>query len=106
MSTHKISKIKRLPSQRLTTIKHSASRKIKHFLLVFDHDKDELVHEREFGTDIDSALEAYRAMEDLNKGNTRVEIVLIGSDSLSTVKKTHANYYAEDPAVSRFLVDL
>ena len=36
---------------------------IKHFLLVFDHSKSELIAEREFGNDAASALMAYNEVE-------------------------------------------
>lgn len=36
---------------------------IQHFLLVFDHAKDELIAAREFGRDVERATEAYSEME-------------------------------------------
>jgi len=35
-------------------------------------------------------------------GPSRVEIVLIGSDSLATVRLTHANYFDRTAPVSRY----
>jgi hypothetical protein len=75
---------------------------IQHFLLVFDHDAGKLVEVLEFGTDGDKALVAYAARErELSKGS-RVEIVLIGSDSFETVQLTHANYFDGSAAVSKY----
>lgn len=69
---------------------------IQHFLLVYDRRLDELVEQREFGEDGDSALRAYREAERraaLN-GDKQLDIVLVGSDSIETVKATHGNYFS------------
>ncbi|GAA4106505.1 hypothetical protein GCM10022249_02320 [Enteractinococcus coprophilus] len=73
-------------------IKMSAA--IQHFLLVFDHAKDELIAAQEFGRDVERATEAYSEMEKAYANNNAIDIVLVGSDSLETVKITHANYFA------------
>jgi hypothetical protein len=78
---------------------------IKHFLLVFDYSTNELT-EREFGGDVASALKAYRETEVKLKGRTDVDIVLVGSDSLETVKITHANYFDGSVAKSQFLIGI
>jgi hypothetical protein len=77
--------------------------RIKHFLIVFDHVKGEMAELVEFGEDSDRAVAAYAAKEKALKGKDMVEIVLIGSDSLSTVKLTHANYFDGSVAVSKYL---
>ena len=66
---------------------------INHFLLVFDHQKGELIHEESFGTHGQRALDAYQVMEMQHRYDLHIDIVLIGSDSLETVRLTHANYY-------------
>jgi hypothetical protein len=76
-----------------------------HYLLVFDHDKDQLVHEEQF-EDSDTAVQAYFEMEESHRNTPMIEIVLIGSDSLETVKLTHANYFNGTVGVSKYLVDL
>jgi hypothetical protein len=74
---------------------------LRHYLLVFDHGQARLIHQEEF-QDSREAVAAYSATEMQYKDNPSVEIVLIGSDSLDTVRVTHANYF--DPAErSRFL---
>lgn len=75
---------------------------IKHFLLVFDHDAGKLVNVVEFGTDGDRAVAAYAEKESAFKDHPRVEIVLIGSDSLETVRLTHANYFDGTAKVSKY----
>ena len=84
--------------------KHSDT--IQHFLLVFDHQKGKLIHEESFGTHSQRALDAYQMMEMQYRDNLYIDIVLIGSDSLETVKLTHANYYTGAAAVSKYLVGL
>lgn len=77
--------------------------RIKHFLLVFDHHEGHLVELEEFGEDGDRALAAYAAKERELREVPAMEMVLIGSDSLDTVKLTHANYFDGSVAVSRYL---
>ncbi len=78
--------------------------KIQHFLLVFDHDKGRLVEELDFGVDAAGALAAYSKREREHVGRSdAIEIVLIGSDSIETVRLTHANYFDGTVAVSKYL---
>jgi hypothetical protein len=79
---------------------------IQHFLLVFDHEKGRLVDLREFGGDSKAAVAAYSAKEKELHDQRWVEIVLIGSDSLETVKLTHANYFDGSVAVSKYLAGI
>lgn len=80
------------------------SSKIQHFLLVFDHRKGELVEHQDFGADSTAAMQAYKDMEIEHKDEPWIDIVLVGSDSLETVKLTHANYFSGEVQVSsRFL---
>lgn len=80
--------------------------RIQHFLLVFDHDKGHLVEEQHFGEDGKAALVAYSDKEQEHQANRNIEIVLIGSDSIETVKLTHANYYDGSVAVSKYLAGI
>jgi hypothetical protein len=79
---------------------------IKHFLLVFDHSKGQLIDERHFEDHADEALEAYSSCEREHQDNKSIEIVLIGSDSIETVRLTHANYYDGSVAVSKYLIGI
>lgn len=76
---------------------------IKHFLLVFDHSAGRLLEMIPFGEDSDKALAAYAECEVKHRDRKDVEIVLIGSDSLDTVKLTHANYFDGSVAISKYL---
>jgi hypothetical protein len=82
------------------------SKNIKHFLIVFDHAAGQLVKVEEFGDDSDRAVAAYAAKEKELEGRGLIEIVLIGSDSLDTVKLTHANYFDGSVALSKYLAGL
>lgn len=79
---------------------------IKHFLLVFDHDKGRLVDRQDFGVDSREALAAYAAKEAEYWEQPRIEVVLVGSDSIETVRRTHANYFEETPGLSKYLVGI
>ena len=80
---------------------------LNHFLLVFDHNRAELVGLTEFGTDAKSALAEYSRLErEHMKDADGIEIVLIGSDSLETIKITHANYFDGTVAVSKYFAGI
>ncbi len=72
---------------------------LRHFLLVFDHNKGALIDIQEFGSDGDRAVAAYAERERQYQDNDAIEIVLIGSDSLETVRITHANYFDGSAAI-------
>lgn len=80
--------------------------KIQHFLLVFDHEQGILIDEVHFGADSDRALAQYSKKEREHQDDRLIEIVLIGSDSIDTVRLTHANYYDGTVAVSKYLAGI
>jgi hypothetical protein len=82
------------------------TQKIQHFLLIFDHDQGQLLKMVEFGEDSDAAVAAYAKSEQEHQDRPRVEIVLIGSDSIDTVKLTHANYFDGTVALSKYLTGI
>jgi hypothetical protein len=65
---------------------------IKQFLLVYDIANQSL-EVTEFGTDEGAALDAYEAAEAAHRGDGNFDIVLIGSDSIETIRTTHASYF-------------
>ncbi len=77
---------------------------IQHFLLVFDHSRGELIELAEFGDDGDRAVARYAEKEQEYQGRKDIDIVLVGSDSLETVRLTPANYFNGTAAISRYLV--
>lgn len=80
--------------------------RIQHFLLVFDHRAGHLIHTEKFGEDSERALAAYASTEDEYGASKDIEVVLIGSDSYETVKRTHANYFDGSVSVSKYLAGI
>lgn len=76
-----------------------------HYLLVFDHKEGRLVHQERFD-DPEAAVAAYGVMEQKFDPADRVEVVLIGSDSIETIRRTHANYFDGSVARSEFLTGI
>jgi hypothetical protein len=64
-----------------------------HFLLVYDLRERRLVDVRQF-TDAKAATDAYGRAELEHLDDRDTEIVLVGSDSLETVKLTHGHYFS------------
>lgn len=79
-----------------------SSSKIQHFILVFDRDQGHLVEQLDFGTNASKALAKYEELERAHRKNAFMDIVLVGSDSIETVKVTHANYFDGSAKVSSF----
>jgi len=83
---------------------------INHFLVIYDIPNG-LAHVDSFGQDYDAAIAAYAEAEEEHRSDPNVEIVLLGSDSLETLERTHSSYFelAEkhvDRLVARELAEL
>ncbi len=75
-----------------------------HFLLVYDLSKERLVSQDAFDK-ASEAVMAYAQLEAEHRNDPNVEIVLVGADSIETVMRTHAQYFARSPeGVSSYLV--
>lgn len=68
---------------------------LNHFLLIYDVQKQALLKAIDMGTDGAAAVEEYARLEDEYRAQNEIEIVLIGADSIETVKHTHSQYFAE-----------
>ncbi|MFA7324771.1 MAG: hypothetical protein WC005_10485 [Candidatus Nanopelagicales bacterium] len=79
---------------------------IQHFLLVYNRATGTLEQERPFGTDAEAALAAYAEAESVFRESPHMQIVLIGSDSIETVRITHANYFEPAAAESKYFAGL
>ena len=79
---------------------------IKHFLLIFDRAQWKLLDTIAFGSNGKAALERYGELESEHFENAAMDIVLVGSDSLETIKITHANYFYEGDIMARLKKDL
>lgn len=66
---------------------------IKHFLVTYDPTTGKTEVEP-FGTDYDAAQAAYAEAEQANAdADERLDVVLLGADSLETIKQTHSSYF-------------
>jgi hypothetical protein len=75
---------------------------LKHFLLVYDLAAQCLIEQQEF-SDGGEAASAYSALEREYQGREDLEIVLVGADSIETIKRTHAHYFDAAATTSPFL---
>lgn len=71
---------------------------LHHFLLIYDLRARRLVDVRTFAN-AEEATAAYGQAERDHLDDRETEIVLVGSDSLETVKKTHAQYFSDSSHV-------
>lgn len=69
---------------------------IKHFLVTRDVAKSTTTVV-EFGTDYDAAQRAYEEAEQEVRGRADLDVVLLGADSLETIKRTHSSYFEPNP---------
>jgi len=66
-----------------------------HFLLVYDLRARKLISSLRFRS-ADEAAAAYGEAEREHVGNSDIEIVLVGADSLETIRKTHGHYFPDE----------
>ena len=66
-----------------------------HFLLAFDSAHNKQLAAEDLGSDPHTATTAYFAMEEKYRGQSSVNVLLVGSDSLETVKATHSTYFVD-----------
>lgn len=80
-----------------------------HYLIVYSHDDQVLLDLQEF-RDANTATTAYRDTEERYRGKMdHYEVVLVGADSVDTVKRTHGHYFMdplENPAFEDLLLSL
>ena len=62
-------------------------------LLIYDRENDLFVSASDLGADAALAASEYRDTEQRYEGHPEIDIVLVGSDSLESVKKTHSTYF-------------
>lgn len=67
---------------------------MKRFVIVFDRPRGDILELLEFSeSERDAALKELFDREALYETRSDVEVVMLGSDSLDTVKRTHARYF-------------
>jgi len=69
--------------------------KATHYFLLSFRIADHSVEVEDFGSEEAAAVAAYSALEQSADAN-EVEVVLVGADSLETVRKTHSHYFSGD----------
>lgn len=67
---------------------------INHFLVIYDIATREANVDDRYGSDYDAALAAYTRAEETYRGREDIEVVLLGADSIDTIKKTHSSYFS------------
>ncbi len=65
---------------------------LKHFLLIYDCSRGELREVRPFRRPV-AAVAAYQAAEKKYDSDDNVQVVLVAADSLTTVQRTHSNFW-------------
>ncbi len=88
----------------------SMSSDINHFLVIYDIPAG-MAHIEPYETDYDRALAAYSRAERDYRDDPNTEVVLLGSDSIETLERTHSSYFElserhVDQVVARELADL
>jgi len=65
---------------------------LNHFLVVY---RISLAHAEvtSFGHDYEVAVDAYSLAEAEHRDDADVEVVLLGSDSIETLRRTHSSYF-------------
>jgi hypothetical protein len=69
-----------------------SSKDIKHFLVIYDIPRAE-AHVERFENDYEAAVAAYNEAEHEHRDDPDVEVVLLGSDSIDTLERTHSSYF-------------
>jgi hypothetical protein len=67
-----------------------------YFLLIYNQSTGELAVE-EFGDSPELAAAEYGRRERSYGDRSEIEVVLVGADSLETIKKTHSHYFRPTP---------
>ncbi len=71
---------------------------LTHFILIYDHAQQKLVETLDFGSRGTAAAATYGELEQKYREQKGIEIVLVGADSLETIRSTHAHYFSESAA--------
>lgn len=67
---------------------------LQHFLLIYDHRQQKLLDALELGGRGELAAHTYAEYEERYRDRKGIEIVLVGADSLDTIRQTHAHYFS------------
>jgi hypothetical protein len=68
------------------------------YLLIYDHAEQRLVDAQDLGNRGEDAARTYAEVENQYRDQKGIEIVLVGADSLDTIRQTHGHYFNESAA--------
>lgn len=66
---------------------------LQHFLLIYDQRRGRLLEQLDLGEDSEVAAAEHSRYEAEYRGREGIEIVLVGADSIETIRETHAHYF-------------
>ena len=69
-----------------------SDKNVNHFLIVYNI-PNRLADVVSFGVDYHAAVDAYDHAEEEHRDDPDIEVVLLGSDSIDTLKRTHSSYF-------------
>lgn len=70
---------------------------MKSFVIVFDRPRGDILELLEFAeSEREAAFEQLFALERRYETQSDIEVVMLGSDSLATVKRTHTRYFKDE----------
>lgn len=77
---------------------------MQHSLLIYDHKTQQLREQRQFpDNESEAATAAYQDAENEYQDEHDIEIVLIGSDSMSTIARTHGHYFGDNDRLAKYM---
>ena len=71
---------------------------LTHYILIYDHGQQRLLQTLDFGNRGGEAAKKYAEYEQQYQDQKGIEIVLVGADSLDTIRATHAHYFSDSAA--------
>lgn len=77
---------------------------MKHFLIVFDRRAGQILRLEEM-TSAQEALRERFAVERKHRGETDLEVVVLGADSEAALRRTHARYFENLASLVRRVAD-
>jgi hypothetical protein len=79
---------------------------MKHFLIVYDRPTGKTLELKEFSEAEEAAANAARFEWELRtRAQPEIEVVVLDSDSLQTIQRTHARYFKSFPELVQDLID-
>jgi hypothetical protein len=77
----------------------------QYFIPVYDIPEHRVTVE-DFGSDGDEAAAAYAEFEAKYRDRTDIEVLMVGADSLETIRKTHSHYFQDRVDTDRLVRDV